>query len=77
MPFLAHPARGEVTSVSNKKPSDQSDLSDLTESLAEGIESCRSVIANYKSLLASESSEMILAETEERPDQSAASPNSE
>lgn len=51
-----------------KLPSDG--LSDVTESLTEGIESCRSVIANYKSLLSSEPSESTLPQRDGNPPQS-------
>ena len=43
----------------------------VADNLADGIQSCRSVIANYKALLSSDRSEIASAENEDLPDPSA------
>ena len=48
--FCTNP-NGRDLSVQRENLSTQSDLEELHDRLTDGIESCRSVIANYKSLL--------------------------
>jgi len=55
----------------DEKPS-QTGVTDLTESLTEGIESCRSVIANYKSLLSGDTSQKSTAQVEDKSEHSTA-----
>ena len=61
----------------DEKLSAEGGLSELAESLTEGIESCRSVIANYKSLLSMDPSETASPLDEKDPDKAAASSNAD
>jgi len=57
--------------VADEKLSAEAGLDRVADSLADGIQSCQSVIANYKALLSSDRSEIPSDGDEERPDQSA------
>ena len=45
------PLAGLLSVVSGSDPSSRPDVGDVNERLRDGIETCRSVIANYRSLL--------------------------